>query len=133
SLSCATGSLRPHPGSAFVVSRRRQSAMTSRAHPHLGGSRQMTPVPTPETRLAYSSTAPRRVAVREFGAAAFLFVRDHNLLGCHLDQERNRIVWHFAGTALADYQKFLEVQDHLFALRDRTVAAANKRAARSGM
>jgi hypothetical protein len=79
----------------------------------------------PETRLVYSSrsTSPR-VAVREWGATAFLFARNHPILHCSIDR-RMQPVWFFGTDAGDDLALYTKIKDHMMALRDRALEAAH--------
>lgn len=82
----------------------------------------MSPIPRPETRLAYSSSTPRRISVRDFGAAAFLHVKNHAVLHVGRDA-RQKLVYYFDGDALGDLDLYYQARNHLRALTDRVLAA----------
>jgi hypothetical protein len=83
----------------------------------------MTPVPRPETRRAFTS-APRRLPVYDYGCAAFLHAKDHAIIHVGRDS-RQKLVFYFGGGAQRDLDMYYQSKDHLNALIDRALAAAN--------
>jgi hypothetical protein len=86
-------------------------------------------IPKPEKRLAYSSSAPRRIAVHDFAGAAFLCAHDHQVLHVEIGHS-GRAICHFDARAQQDLSRFFAIKEFLLALRDRAIAAASQEVAR---